>query len=427
MSFFGRLTRTPTPMHAIRPLFRSILPAVVGAMLAGGALSAAASPATISVDAVSGVVIAEDGAGRPHHPASLTKLMTAYVAFRAITAGEARSDDTIVVSDTAAAQGGSVLGLRRGDRIALGAALKAMIVRSANDAAVAVAEHLAGGEAPFAERMTAEARRLGMGSTSFRNATGMTAPGHVTTPRDMAVLALAIERDFSAFMPLFASRDTSWKGRTLPTVNGFLGGFAGAEGMKTGFTCPAGYNLVALAHRGGRRAVAVVMGAGSSGQRLATAQAVMTRALAASIPEGGRRLAALPNGTGAPPDLSSLACGGRSGGVGAQLSTRRQIPAGWALEVAFGRDVGKVRRDLATVHRELARRLGGGAEIVVVKPRDGALRYRGFIVGLDEKRAIDTCLAERARAGEERCLVLTPGMLNGALEDERRFLMIAAH
>jgi D-alanyl-D-alanine carboxypeptidase len=382
--------------------------------------------AVLTVDAASGMVLSDQGGGQPHHPASLTKLMTAYVTFRAIEAGEASPEQSLKVSATAAAQGGSVLGLRVGDSITLGAALKAMIVRSGNDAAVAVAEHLAGGEAAFAIRMTAEAKRLGMGSSVFRNATGMTAAGHLTTPRDMAVLALAIERDFPRFRSLFSSRDTNWKGRSLPTVNGFLANFPGAEGMKTGFTCPAGYNLVAVASRGARRAVAVVMGAGSSAQRLSTVSAAMDRALRSDPAQSGRLLAALPNTTGAPPDLSTAACGLKSGGIGAQVAAGRRAPSGWALEVAFGVDPAKVRRDLSRVHRELSARLGGGSEMVTIKPRDGLLRYRGLIVGLSERRAIDTCLAERARFGEERCLVLTPTMLNGALEDERRFRMISA-
>ena len=396
-------------------------------LLAGGAAGAGeAVPATLAVDAASGVVLAESGAGQPHHPASLTKMMTAYVAFRAIEAGEAKLDDVIAVSDAAASQGGSILGLSRRDTITLGQALKAMIVRSANDAAIAVAERIAGSEAAFAARMTVEARRLGMGSTTFRNATGVTAAGHITTPRDMAVLALAIGRDFPRFMPLFSSRDTIWKGRTLPTVNGFLGAFAGAEGMKTGFTCPAGYNLVALAERGGRRAEAVVMGAGSSAQRRATAMAVMGRALAAPPTAGARPLLLLANVDGAPPDLSVAACGGRAGGLGAELGRARAVPKGWALEVAFGREPAEVRRHATQVHRQLAGRLGGGQVLVAIKPRSGLLGYRGLIVGLDENRAIQTCLAERAKGGEERCLVLTPAMLAGALEDERRFRMISA-
>jgi D-alanyl-D-alanine carboxypeptidase len=383
--------------------------------------------AVLSVDAASGVVISDQGGGKPHHPASLTKMMTAYVAFRAMEAGQAQWDAPVKVSDSAAGQGGSLLGLHRGDVISLGAALRGMIVRSGNDAAVAIAEHLAGSEAAFAERMTAEAKRLGMSATTFRNATGMTAAGHVTTPRDMVILALAIEREFPRFKSIFSSRDTSWKGHTLPSVNGFLSNFAGAEGMKTGFTCPAGYNLVALAHRGERRAVTVVMGAGSSEERRSVVQTVMDRALRAMAPAVGQAVAALANTSEAPPNLSLAACGVHSSGMGAQLAVQQTVPAGWALEVAYGHDLAKLRRDLSAAHRQLGSRLGGGRELVVIRPRDGVLRYRGLIVGLKEQRAIETCLAERAKLGEDRCTVLTPLMVTGALEEERRFRMISAH
>lgn len=396
-------------------------------VLAGG--PAAAEPAWLSVDLGSGRVVAESRGGAPHHPASLTKLMTAYVAFAAVEAGRVHLGDTLVVSERAAAQGGSVLGLARGERLGLETALRAMIVRSANDAAVAVAEHVAGSESAFAERMTAEAARLGMTSSSFRNATGMTAAGHVSTPRDMALLAMAIGRDFPRFLPFFSARAVPWKGRAQPTVNGFLGAYAGAEGMKTGFTCPAGYNLVALAHRGGRRALAVVMGAESSAERLAAIRRLMDQALSAP-PAAGRPLDGLSNGGGGPPDHSAGACGwapGKAGtGEGAALARPRAVPSGWGLEVAFGRDQGMVRREADKALRELRGRLGGGSVAVLIRPRDGLLRYRGLVVGLSEHRAREVCLAERARLGEERCLVMSPTMVAGAFDDERRFRMISA-
>lgn len=396
---------------------------------AAAAEAAEAAPAQLAVDAASGAVIADVEAGRPHHPASLTKMMTAYVAFTALEEGRVSGSDMVTVSDRAAAQGGSVLGLRRGDRLTVDTALRAMIVRSANDAAVALAEHLAGDEAAFARRMTENAARLGMASSSFRNATGMTAEGHVTTPRDMAVLALAIEHDFPGRRALFSAREVSWKGRSLPSVNGFLSAYPGAEGMKTGFTCPAGYNLVALAHRGGRRALAVVMGAESSAERLGLIRRLMDRALAA--PAGASTtLTTLGRGTGSPPDHSPGACGlaarsGRGEAAGA-LAAPSRLPKGWGLEVALGSDRSKVRAEVEKSLRALRGRLGGGAVAVVVRPRDGMVRHRGLIVGLDEGRARSVCLAERARLGEDRCMVLTPLMLDGAVEEERRFRMISA-
>lgn len=402
---------------------------VLLAALACGTPSSAREPAQLAVDLGSGAVVAEVESARPRHPASLTKLMTAYVAFAAMEAGRVSGADMLTVSDRAASQGGSVLGLRRGERLSLDTALRAMIVRSANDAAVAVAEHVAGSEVEFARRMTENAARLGMASSSFRNATGMTAAGHVSTPRDMAVLAQALERDFPARRALFSAREVSWKGRALPSVNGFLSAYPGAEGMKTGFTCPAGYNLVAMAHRGGRRGLTVVMGAESSAERLSATRRLMDRALAAAPAVLSRVVPATAEAL--PPDLSAEACGivargGHAGTAEAALGRSGGVPAGWALDVAFGADRAKVGRDAERVLRELRGRLGGGSVMVVLRPRDGMLRHRGLIVGLGEGRARATCLAERTRLGEDRCTVLTPAMVGGAMEEERRFRMIAA-
>ena len=149
----------------------------------------------------------------------------------------------------------------------------------------------------------------------------------------------------------------------------------------------------------------------------------MDKALRSAPPSDGPLLSALPNTLDVPPDLSAAACGGRAAGG---VAVSRPVPAGWALEVAFGSDRAKVHRELTKAHRALGKRLGGGSDLVVIRPRGGSVRYRGLIVGLAEPRAIATCLAERAKFGEEVCLVLTPTMVSGALDDERRFRMLSA-
>lgn len=382
--------------------------------------AAAEPPATLVVDAASGAVLAENRGGQPRHPASLTKMMTLYVAFQALAEGTLSPTGRIAVSERAAGQGGSVLGLRAGDSIAVPDALRAIVARSANDAAVALAEAVAGSEPAFAERMTAQARRLGMTATSFANATGLTAPGHLSSARDMAVLALALRRDFPQHWELFATRAMTWKKAHLPSVNGFLGNYPGAEGLKTGFTCPAGYNLVAAASHGGRRAVAVVMGAGGKDQRAALATRLMNTAWTA---QGGRAVADLANIPGPAPDLSRDTCGG---GIPGDAPARGPaLPQGWALEVAFGHDPSEVKRQLATMAKQLRPTLGGGVAVVVTRPFNGGLRYRGLLAGLKQDRAIPTCLALRQQ-DEERCLVLTPAMVEGAREEELRWRMISA-
>ncbi|MBF0326352.1 D-alanyl-D-alanine carboxypeptidase family protein [Magnetospirillum moscoviense] len=378
------------------------------------------SPATLVIDAGSGRVLLEDRAGQPRHPASLTKLMTVYVAFTELAAGRVSPDTRLTVSDAAAAQGGSVLGLKAGQTLTLAEALRAVVVRSANDAAVAVAEHLAGSEPAFATRMTREAARLGMNATRFANATGLTAAGHLTTARDMALLALALKRDFPDRWSLFSAREVEWRKNRLPTLNGFLTAYQGAEGMKTGFTCPAGYNLTAAASRGGRQAIAVVMGAASKEQRLALAARLMDRAFNGATE--GTALVQLANLPGPAPDLSSDSC---RGGVPGDSFALPKAPAGWAIEVAFGRDRATVARELAREAKALRAELAGGTPIVTVRPFDGGLRYRGLITGLKEEKAVPACLRLRQH-GEERCLTLSPTAVEGAIDTERRWRMYAA-
>ncbi len=403
----------------MRPLLSPLLLALpVLAVLAAPARAETPPPATIVVDAASGAVIEDKQAGQPRHPASLTKMMTIYLGFQAVEQGRAKMDTPITVSDKAAGQGGSTLGLRSGTTIALGEALRALVVRSANDAAVAIAEHLAGSEEEFARQMTQQAARLGMNATRFHNATGLTAPGHVTTARDMAVLALALRRDFPQHWRLFAATSMRWGKNVLPTVNGFVASYPGAEGLKTGFTCPAGYNLAAAAQRDGRAAIAVIMGATAKDQRLALASGLMNKAFKAPP---GPPLLQLANLASAPPDLSAAVCDGRGGG---EENATPRLPKGWAIEVAVGFDRAQVKRQLGQKMAELRRALGGGSAFVLVRP-GGALRYRGLIAGLAEDKAIPVCLKLR-QDDENNCLVLPPPAVEGAMETERRWRMLSA-
>jgi D-alanyl-D-alanine carboxypeptidase len=382
------------------------------------------APAYVVVDAGSGAVLDAANPGQPRHPASLTKLMTVYLAFEAVDQGKATADTRIKVSANAAGQQGSTLGLKSGTTITLALAVKALIVRSANDAAVAIAEHLAGSEAEFALRMTAAARELGMNATTFQNATGLTAPGHLSTPRDMALLALALKRKFPDLYPLFALRQLDWGKGSLPTVNGFLTSFVGAEGMKTGFTCPAGYNLAASAQRDGRRLVAVMMGAPSRQDRDTAVRRLMDRTFKAPKgPEG--LLIEIPNRDVSAPDLSGSVCGNGVPGASAFGRNRKALPKGWALEVAFGHDEKETRRRAGKAQSRLGKGgLKGGSPAVVLGAMGGLQAYRGLIVGLKESNAVQTCLAAREKG--EWCRVLSPDALDAALDAERRMLMAVA-
>ena len=260
----------------------AVIAILAGLVWAGGTARAA----SLVVDVETGQVIASDAPNHLWYPASLTKMMTVYVALSEIEAGRLSFDDKIKVSSYAAGQSPVKFGLKAGQVITVRQAINAAIVASGNDAAVALAEKMAGSEEAFAARMTAMARDLGMARTVFRNASGLPHDGQVTTARDMAVLATALLRDYPKHYPLFNQRAVTIGKRSRGTVNGILGSYAGADGFKTGFTCGSGYNLVASATRDGRRVIGVVLGSANRGQRTIDMTGLLNRAFAANASKG---------------------------------------------------------------------------------------------------------------------------------------------
>ncbi len=216
--------------------------------------------AGIVVDAGSGAVLYAEDADSRRHPASLTKMMTLYLLFSEIEAGRMSMATPLNVSTHAARMPASKLGLKPGQSITARDAITAICVRSANDVAVVVAEAIAGSEGAFAARMNAEARALGMGATHFDNATGLPDRQQVTTARDMALLARALQTRFPQYYKYFGTEGFTWKGRKLKSTNQLLGALPGVDGMKTGYIRMSGYNLVASAKRGDKRIIVVVMG-----------------------------------------------------------------------------------------------------------------------------------------------------------------------
>lgn len=223
--------------------------------------------AAIMVDADNGNVLHEVNATHPWYPASLTKVMTLYMAFEALDSGQLHLYDSMTTSYHASRQPNSKLGLRDGERITVEDAILAVITRSANDAAVVLAEHLGGTEDEFAIRMTAKAHSIGMYNSRFMNATGLPNEWQVTTSRDMAVMALNIKRNFPNYYPYFSSHSFYYKGRELRGINKFTARYPGAEGMKTGYTCGSGFNLIGAAHQNGKNLIGVVLGGMSSAER----------------------------------------------------------------------------------------------------------------------------------------------------------------
>ncbi|MDP3262353.1 MAG: D-alanyl-D-alanine carboxypeptidase family protein [Tabrizicola sp.] len=231
--------------------------------------SAQAAPfAAIVIDARSGEVLYEKNADARLHPASLTKMMTLYIAFQEIEAGRLSLDTRVTVTKYAASQPPSRLGLKPGQKIALRYLIRAAAVKSANDAASAIGDHIGGNAEAFAKRMTRTAKQLGMTNTTFKNANGLTAKGHLSSARDMNTLGRHLFYDFPQYYNIFSRRTADAGVATVRNTNSrFLDGYEGADGIKTGYTNPAGFNLTASAQRGGKRIIATVFGGTSTAQR----------------------------------------------------------------------------------------------------------------------------------------------------------------
>ena len=228
----------------------------------------AAPFAAFVMDARTGKQIYSQNADTRLHPASLTKMMTLYMAFNAIERGQVRLDSKFLVSSHAASQPPSRLGLKPGQRIELRYLIRAAAVKSANDAATVIGEGLAGSEQKFAAQMTQMARALGMKNTQFRNANGLTASGHYSTARDMTTLGRRLFYDFPQYYSIFSRRSADAGIATVSSTNKrFLDSYQGADGIKTGYTRAAGFNLTASAKRGSKRIVATVLGGTSTAHR----------------------------------------------------------------------------------------------------------------------------------------------------------------
>jgi D-alanyl-D-alanine carboxypeptidase len=223
--------------------------------------------AYIILDATSGRELSSDQPDGLRHPASLTKLMTIYLTFSALDSGRLSLGDGLPVSINALNAPPTKMGLPPGGTVSVRDATMALVTRSANDAAMVLAEALGGDEASFAQMMTSKARQLGMSQTVFRNASGLPNREQVTTARDMARLAFALMRDFPHYYPVFSVQSWPYRGRTLENHNRMLGSYEGADGLKTGYTNASGFNLVMSAMRDNRRLIGVVMGGDTAGQR----------------------------------------------------------------------------------------------------------------------------------------------------------------
>lgn len=281
-------------------------------LLAAGLLlttaSASASPLLL-VDASSGDILAAQEATRSWHPASLTKLMTAHLALMGVRSGTFAMETSIVLSTRAAAQAPTKLGVPPGTSLRLEDALRVMMVKSANDVAVAIAEAVGGSEAAFVAAMNAEAARLGMSGTRFVNASGLHDDRQVTNARDTAVLMLAVLSYHSDNADLFRTPAVTVNGRMLKNTNKLVEDDPSVEATKTGYVCASGFNVAVSATRGGRRVVGVVLGAPSAATRTRITKELLDTGLSGATSPIGNLRTVMANAPAPGADLRRLKCG----------------------------------------------------------------------------------------------------------------------
>jgi D-alanyl-D-alanine carboxypeptidase len=246
-----------------RGAWRALAVALAAASLA----PAASAGPSIVFDAGDGTVLYAEDQDLLWAPASVTKIMTAYLVFEAIKSGKLALDTRILYSEQAEAQVPSKLGLPVGAKLKVETALQVLIVKSANDVAVMLAEAVSGSQEVFVAHMNATAARLGMTRTRFANANGLPSAVQVTTARDLARLAAAVVRDYPEHAALWSMRSVKVGNSRMRSYNGLLGRYAGAEGIKTGFTCNSGFNIIGAARRDSHKLIAVVLGATTDDER----------------------------------------------------------------------------------------------------------------------------------------------------------------
>src|SRR5882672_12404549 len=304
-------------VHLLRPLRckSSLCWIVVAAAFAIFAPRVAHAEALLVVEADTGKVLQADNATYPWYPASVTKIMTAYVTLKAVKEGRLSLDSVLTVSPVAASQSPSKMGFRPGTQVTVENALAMMMVKSANDMAVVLAEGVGGSIDGFSAQMNQTAQRLGMTQTSYVNPNGLPAEGQVTSARDLAILARAVIRDLPEYEYFYHIPAIRFGRRVTNNFNHLIGRYPGADGFKTGFICASGYNLVGSATRNGKRLIAVVLGSTSGHQRAVRAAQILERGFASNglswlRPTLGTVDNLVPIDA-SPPNLRDEMCGGK--------------------------------------------------------------------------------------------------------------------
>lgn len=365
--------------------------------------------ASIVVDHKTGKVLHAINPDSRNYPASLTKMMTLYLAFDALKAGRLSMKQRLTVSANAEKARPSKLGLRKGDSISADDAILAIVTKSANDAAVVVAEALGGTEREFSRQMTLRARQLGMKRTTFRNASGLPNRRQFSTARDMSILARRLMLDHPKRYHLFATRGFEYNGRTFSNHNELLETYPGTDGLKTGYTRASGFNLAASAKRNGQRIIGVIFGGKSAKKRNRQMHSLLDRGFAKIMPTRPRQIARAPEVSG--PDAVTIA----SVSVLAKptkLSTfRGRAPHKWSIQVgAYSRKrqarnaARRAVRHLSSAGKNLAK--NKGKPVVIPSWQNNAWIYRARLVGLTRSRATAACRELISR--RVKCVAVPP-------------------
>jgi len=376
-------------------------------VLAGG--QALARTASIVVDFETGRVLQAVNPDTRNYPASLTKMMTLYVAFDAIKKGKLSMTQQLPVSNRAAAARPSKLGLEPGTTITTHEAILAMVTKSANDAAVVVAEAIAGSEYKFSRLMTQKAKEIGMSKSNFRNASGLPNRRQLSTARDMATLAKHLLTDFPDQYSLFSTPEFEFNGQTYRNHNALLESYSGVDGLKTGYTRASGYNLVASAQRNGRRVIGVVFGGRSSAARNTRMRELLDGAFAAldKAPDSGK------------PAIAKVA--GSASGASIVVARndalhKPETPAsqdfaskvGWGIQVGAFKDDAPARNAANKAALQLRRNVRNTAQVVVVQVQQGEETiYRARLLGLSRNTANEAC--RRLQSRKLSCVPVPPG------------------
>ncbi|MEX2296461.1 MAG: D-alanyl-D-alanine carboxypeptidase family protein [Dongiaceae bacterium] len=442
-------------------VFRFLAIAVLALLIAGPLTAPAVQARTyadIIVDAVTGEVLRSRSADAQVYPASLTKMMTLYLLFEALQNGQIAIDSTLTASSHAAGQPATNLALHKGSTLTVEQAIYALVIRSANDVAMVVAEELGGNEADFARLMTERARQLGMNNTVFRNPHGLPNKAQVTTAQDMVTLARALMFDFPGFYHYFSATSFTYNGVTYKSHNRLMQRYAGADGLKTGYIRASGFNLAFSAVRDGRRLIGVVIGGQSAASRDDQMATLMDEAFdragpvlmaaapppppkpGADIPgfgmaSTGYTLPTVPLPEGEPMDLTiaDLAAGTvpaaaipagalGQGDFGSEAVTAvplADLPASapvepslsgiWGVQVgAFSKFAAAHSAALYASQRAPNELQNARVQIEEIKNELGTI-YRARLIGLDEQTAHTACT--QLRAVDQPCIVLRSGAI----------------